>query len=64
MCDLLAGHDDVADQAGEIAAYTRDRALFFDDELDQTLAHVLSPHNYKFIGVRFYRFSVLLSTAI
>jgi hypothetical protein len=41
MCDLLAGYDDVADQASEIATDTRDRALFFDDELDQTFAHAL-----------------------
>ncbi len=41
--DLLAGHDHIADQAGEIAArLSRDRALFFDDELDQTLAHAFS----------------------
>ncbi|MEO8343609.1 MAG: hypothetical protein ABI536_07290 [Gallionella sp.] len=39
MRDLLAGHDDIADQAGEFPRGTWDCALFFDDELNQTLTH-------------------------
>jgi hypothetical protein len=39
MRNLFTGHDDVADQPGEIACGRRDGALFFDNELDQTLAH-------------------------
>jgi hypothetical protein len=39
---LFTGHDDVADQPGEIASGGRDGALFFDNELDQTLAHAFT----------------------
>jgi hypothetical protein len=44
MRDLFAGHDHIADQPCEIAAsLSRYRALFLDDELDQTFAHIVSP---------------------
>src|ERR1039457_2508559 len=64
MCDLLAGYDDVADQASEIATDTRDRALFFDDELDQTLAHAVFPPSYrKFISNRETRAPFILGSS-
>ena len=53
MCDLLASDDDIADQASEIATDTRDRALFFDDELNHTLAHVQFPQNINLCWRRF-----------
>jgi hypothetical protein len=42
MGDLLARGHDVAQQAGEVTGGAGDGALFFDDELDHTLAHCFS----------------------
>src|ERR1035438_2383506 len=63
MCDLLAGYDDVADQASEIAPDTRDRALFFDDELDQTLAHALFPHSVNLYRIEIMRAPLILGSS-